>query len=884
MRTSKQIAAATEARTGSSATSKGAMRVAAAAFLALLAELEVMAEVLVPAGAVWRYLDNGSDQGTAWQAPAFDDALWQTGNAQLGYGDNDEAARVSFGPLSTNKYITTYFRHAFTMDNPAVFTNLTLSLLRDDGAVVYLNGREVARQNMPATAITYRTLASAGVSGAAEATFYDAPLAATNLVAGVNVLAVEVHQNTASSSDLSFDLRLIGNRPPVTATLHAPADGAANVSTSPTLEISMPDPQGASLTVTVQGRRVGAAPGPDFTIIALPDTQNYVATNFPDRSATAVAQIEWIIANQAPRNIAFVTQLGDCVQNGDNGGDDTEWRRATNAFYRLENPATTLRAHGIPYGIAVGNHDQSPFGNADGTSRFYNEYFGVPHFTGRDYYGGNWGVNNDNHYELFSAGGLDFLAVHLEYDDSPDTNVLAWADGLLKTHASRRAIVISHWIINAGFNATFSAQGQAIYNALKGNPNLFLMLCGHVSPEEGQRTDVFDGRTVYTLMSDYQSRANGGNGWLRLLAFSPANDVIRVQTYSPTLGQFERDADSEFTLDYDMHPAGPFTALATFTGVTTATNLGVAWPGLAEGAAYEWRVLVTSGTMTSRGAIRRFTTASNQPPQVSVANVAALAGFGGAASYTVEVAANDPDGAVSKVELFVAGACLGERNAAPFSFSWNNVTAGTYTLCAIALDNGGLRATSAPVNVTVLGGGYPGDETVAAPANLSAAATASNRISLRWTDASSNEDGFAVERSDDGATFTRIALLGANMSGFTDGDVHPATRYFYRVSAFSSARASDFSNVAEATTPAGAENSSAALRLSLQLDRATGGLRLSWPSAAGTVYQVMCKAAVSDEGWVPASDELTALGPTTEWLDMVTPTAPHRFYAVRIVR
>src|SRR5467141_1189505 len=79
------------------------------------------ADVLVPAGSVWKYLDNGSDQGTAWVAPSFDDSAWASGPAQLGYGDGDEATVVGFGPDPNNKYITTYFRRAFTVANPTAY-------------------------------------------------------------------------------------------------------------------------------------------------------------------------------------------------------------------------------------------------------------------------------------------------------------------------------------------------------------------------------------------------------------------------------------------------------------------------------------------------------------------------------------------------------------------------------------------------------------------------------------------------------------------------------------------------------------------------------------------------------------------------------------------
>src|SRR6185436_14862427 len=81
---------------------------------------------LVPSGSVWRYLDNGSDQGTAWRNLNFDDSSWAAGLAPLGYGDGDEATHVSYGPDPNNKYVTTYFRRAFTVANAAATTNLIL--------------------------------------------------------------------------------------------------------------------------------------------------------------------------------------------------------------------------------------------------------------------------------------------------------------------------------------------------------------------------------------------------------------------------------------------------------------------------------------------------------------------------------------------------------------------------------------------------------------------------------------------------------------------------------------------------------------------------------------------------------------------------------------
>lgn len=167
--------------------------------------------VLVSADSTWSYLDDGSDQGTAWRQPAFDDSSWSSGPAELGYGDGDEATVVSYGPDSGNKFATTYFRRAFAVADPGGIASLALGLRRDDGAVVYLNGTEVYRSNLPAGAITYATFASSAIGGADESTFQTASLDPGVLVPGLNVVAVEIHQANGSSSDISFALELIAS-------------------------------------------------------------------------------------------------------------------------------------------------------------------------------------------------------------------------------------------------------------------------------------------------------------------------------------------------------------------------------------------------------------------------------------------------------------------------------------------------------------------------------------------------------------------------------------------------------------------------------------------------------------------------------------------------
>lgn len=168
---------------------------------------------LISQGSSWKYRDNGTNQGTAWRAVSFNDASWSTGNAQFGYGDGDEATVISYGPSSNNKYITYYFRKAFTVTNPSSITVLSLNIKRDDGAVVYLNGTEIQRTNMPSGNISYTTKASSVVSGSGETNFYSSSESPSLLLTGTNVLAVEVHQVNGSSPDLSFDLYLNATQP-----------------------------------------------------------------------------------------------------------------------------------------------------------------------------------------------------------------------------------------------------------------------------------------------------------------------------------------------------------------------------------------------------------------------------------------------------------------------------------------------------------------------------------------------------------------------------------------------------------------------------------------------------------------------------------------------
>jgi len=196
--------------------SKGLMRVRAAVCNLLIAAvflnlgiLRAAETILVGGDAQWKYYSSLTPPPENWKAPTFNPQTWSVGPAQLGYGDGDEATVIPGGDLNPHP-VAAYFRRSFSVTEPSTLSKLVFRLLRDDGAVVYLNGVEVLRSNMPDGAITPDTLASTTVGADTENQFFPYDVSASALVAGENVVAVEVHQSNISSSDLSFAFQIIG--------------------------------------------------------------------------------------------------------------------------------------------------------------------------------------------------------------------------------------------------------------------------------------------------------------------------------------------------------------------------------------------------------------------------------------------------------------------------------------------------------------------------------------------------------------------------------------------------------------------------------------------------------------------------------------------------
>lgn len=421
---------------------------------------------------------------------------------------------------------------------------------------------------------------------------------------------------------------------PATPVPVAPANGAVDVPTTADLQVAVSDPEGGTLDVRYFGRPAGATVpdgtgGPDFTLAVIPDTQNYGSVA---RSPIMFQQTQWLVANRTNLNLAFVSHLGDIVGTSSSA---TQWGYANQAMGTLDNA-------GQPSSVVPGNHDFDDQAQGTGPATLYRQTFPPSRYAQASWnspaasYGGYLGqnlfgpdpVNRENldNFALFTAGGLDFLVLNLEFN-APDY-AIDWAKKVLAAHPQRRAIVVTHSFIDiTGTRPTTlqrpggNSPAQMWDKLVAPTCSIFMVLSGHFhdgDQSEARRTDNNAcGQPVIQAVSDYQDRANGGNGWLRYYTFKPSLNQIQAVTYSPYLNAVETDADSAFTLPYSMVPTqpAPFVELGRVSAAS-GTTASLPWSGLSPGTAYEWYATVSDGTTTTTGPTRSFTTAAPPPPAV----------------------------------------------------------------------------------------------------------------------------------------------------------------------------------------------------------------------------------------------------------------------------
>ena len=164
---------------------------------------------VVESGSVWRWRYEGSAPPSAWNAVGFDHSAWNQGNAILGWGGN-ETTSLDIYPNTQDRPRAAHFRRAFEIADVSDVQRLVLDSVGNDGVVVYVNGVEVARENMPGGNITHLTWASSARNSAnanASPVVVDVPVGL--LVTGTNVISAETHVNYRNTRDVEFDLEAV---------------------------------------------------------------------------------------------------------------------------------------------------------------------------------------------------------------------------------------------------------------------------------------------------------------------------------------------------------------------------------------------------------------------------------------------------------------------------------------------------------------------------------------------------------------------------------------------------------------------------------------------------------------------------------------------------
>src|SRR3954466_34448 len=303
---------------------------------------------------------------------------------------------------------------------------------------------------------------------------------------------------------------------------------------------------------------VGQTQNPDdFTIIVLPDTQFYYSAygNVIAGSGSATffqLQTQWIAANKTALNIQSVLGVGDIVNQPDPKLSPNQWPEANSAV-------ATLDTAGIPYVFPVGNHDYMPVDNVAGRTAAltnFNSYFGPARYASYGWYRGQFPAgSNENFYAIVNIRGKDYLLLALEM--YPRDTSLDWARQVLQKNSGAEVIITTHameyWdnhrvgvcdnISLPSYGLKYDNEGDRMwYSFIREFSNISLVLNGYfvdmpsgtpTGEAVGHSADVgLKGNLVNQIMADYQDITNGGDGYLRVLTFSPSQNTIAVRTYS----------------------------------------------------------------------------------------------------------------------------------------------------------------------------------------------------------------------------------------------------------------------------------------------------------------------------------------------------------------
>jgi hypothetical protein len=334
----------------------------------------------------------------------------------------------------------------------------------------------------------------------------------------------------------------------------------------------------------------------DFSIVVLPDTQNY-SQYYPQIFA---AQTQWIAAQRDALNIQLVIGVGDIVNDG---SSDAQWQNADAAVQ-------TLDQAGVPYVMAIGNHDYDGQRPQDRAATKFNQYFGPQRYANYPWYHGenNYPAgSNENFFATFKIRKKDYLVLALEF--VPRDSALDWARQVIAANADKEIILVTHSNMY-GDNTRVDQcdtndlnrdnDGEETWTKFASQyPNISMVLSGHItSPPTGKRVDVgSNGNLVSQLLSNFQQGNNGGNGYLRVLTFHPALNSIDVQTYSPWVNAYLTDAANQFT--WKWHADGNESGSPLVTGFVKSVRAGYSFDC---GRLADASISVSEGTLATDAA------------------------------------------------------------------------------------------------------------------------------------------------------------------------------------------------------------------------------------------------------------------------------------------